>query len=418
MAEKNLDLPSVDEIDFELKEIPEKETFEPDTKKLRTKILETEQIFKNLKDRLDKLKQEEEQFELKKEEWAVQEKRIEDYKKKLKESMSVIEIMKQTLGEVNLELEKNNKKSEYYKNKCIELSTNLDSATTKLNTIQKQYFYFENKIREVSKTNSYLRNYMGKMDEVISNLKTSIIKKDQLNNRLTEVLEFITRRKLKESKKGEFYKSQYLDSIGKGKPSIEDFSRIKTEQVAQDKKYQILLENNMLLEGKLKEVTEALIKLQQEFDSKQNLFNEREEKIKEMKKKSIYNLTDHEALKEKSDKIEKMYKEATERNEILEQKTKDHLVLLKELKDRLADREATFEERIETIKKENETKVKILIEQNTKTELELRAQIKMLKAQIERQQTVLKEKERREKEIISNLNMKFSSLLGKDLEEQ
>ena len=67
MPGKNLELPSVDEIDFELKETQEKKESKVDAKSLQKEIVETQGIFSKLKDNLDKLKEEEFQIELKKE---------------------------------------------------------------------------------------------------------------------------------------------------------------------------------------------------------------------------------------------------------------------------------------------------------------------------------------------------------------
>ena len=62
-------------------------------------------------------------------------------------------------------------------------------------------------------------------------------------------------------------------------------------------------------------------------------------------------------------------------------------------------------------------KTKKLIEENTKSELELRARVKMLTSKVERQQKVLKQKENMERDIIANLKDRFEALIGEKLEK-
>ncbi len=277
--------------------------------------------------------------------------------------------------------------------------------------LEKRFNFLENRNNEVKEENLILENKIYEMEKVISKFRKEVDQKEQLYKRLKRIFDFITKVNYNDRKKKEYYKLLNLWLLKKRNTEIKDLPEIKQKIAQLEGKNKNLLEVNEGLEEELKQVSGSLLNLKSEFDSKKEYFNEQDKKVYEIKKKAIRSLTNYQAIKEKSEQIEQRYKEVLVRNSLLEGKTKEHLTLLKQLKDRLLSERNSFSEQIEHLKKEHEKRVKTLIEQNTNTELGLRAQIKVLETKLDRQKKILKSKEMRDKEILSTINEKLKYLV-------
>jgi len=417
MPKTNLELPSVDEIDFELKELPKQREAKADVKSLQKEVQDTQQIFDKLKQNLDILKEQEFQIELKKAAQKEKEFKLKEYEKRFHENIEIIETLKQSLLGLNNEFEKNKKKLEYYKELSVQVSNKLDSQNNNLMSYDKKLSITEQSAKENEQAGILLENKIVEMEGIIKDLKQKSQQNEEVLFKLREMIKKLDKEKFFENKKHQFYKQKFLDLINSKHINIESMDSLKRKNMDLEELNKKLEYDGNLFEDKLKEVSDTLIKTQHELESKEKLFQEQNEKIKEIKKKSIENLTIFHALKEKSDKLEKLNKELLERNSLLEEKTREHLALLKKLKEQLEFKDSDSQEETDKIKKEYEKKLKNLIEKNTTIEIGLRAHINFLNQEIEALKGIIKEKEAKEKEILSNINLKFGSLIGENKEK-
>lgn len=412
MPEKNLELPSVDEIDFELKELPKKKEVKADVKSLQKEVQNTQQIFDQLKENLDKLKEQEFEFELKKVSQHERDLKLKEYEKKLNENIGVIESLKSSLLGLNNEYEKNKKKLEYYKQLAVSLSSQLDKQKPALEKYNKELFYAKKRAKEGEEAGILLEQKIVELEKIIAALKEEVRTNEGTRDILKKLLKKTEQDKFLESKKHEYYKRQFLDSIDSKHVTIDSIDFLKKKALKLEETNKRLETDNLLLEQKLKEMSDSFVMAQNSLENKEKMFETQNEKIKEMKKKSIENLTSFHALKERSEKLEKLNKELIERNDLLEKKTNEHLVLLKKLKEQLEFKDSDIQEEIDKTKKEYEKKLKKMIEQSTTKEIELRAYIKSLNEKTESLTNIIKEKEAKEKELLSNINFRFRSLMG------
>jgi hypothetical protein len=277
--------------------------------------------------------------------------------------------------------------------------------------LQKRFDFLEKKNKELSETNRILDERIYEMEGIISKFKKELEEKEQLYKRLKRIFDFVTNVSQRDRKQKEYYKLLNLWLMKKKFSDKKDYPKLKQKLTAIENENKHLEVSNKKLQEEYKKVSNILEKIRSEFDAKKNFFEEQDKKVKEIKKKAIQSLTNYQVMKEKNEEIEKRYKEVLARNSFLEEKTREHMTLLKQLKERLLEERTSTTEDIEMIKKQYEDKIKQLIEQNNNTEIALRSQIKILKAQLERQKHILKEKDRREKEIISNVSEKLKFLI-------
>jgi hypothetical protein len=196
--------------------------------------------------------------------------------------------------------------------------------------------------------------------------------------------------------------------------NIDSIDSLKKRNLVLQEINEKLDKENKFMTEKLDEMSSSFLKAEMELKSKKKLFEDQENKMKEIKKKSIENLTLFQTMKEKSEKLEKINRSLTERNSLLEKKTKEHLDLLKNLKQELDYKSADVQEELDKEKEKYDKKLKDAIENSTKREIELRAYVKTLKEQLESLKNLVKEKEVKEKQLLSTINSNFRSLIGEE----
>ncbi len=278
-------------------------------------------------------------------------------------------------------------------------------------SIYKRIEYLESRNRKLRESNIELESKYIEVEKLAKKYNDEISKRNQSYIKLKEMFDFITKLGYKNKEKKDYYKLLNLWLLKKRQSETKDIDFLKNKVSDLEKKNLFLSNKNSKLENENNEALNNLEKLKHEYNSKKQMFIEQEKKLSEIKKKAINSLTGYQTVKEMSKGTEKRYKEVLARNSFLEEKTKEHFILLKQLREQLIEERSCFYKEMENIKKKNEEKIKSLVEQNTNSELELRSRIKILQTDLERQKKIFKEKERREKEVFSNINEKLKFLI-------